>query len=219
MISGVTVKVCGLRCAEDAALATELGADFLGFILYPKSPRYFAPADYAALAARLPAGPRRVAVMVEPTPAELTEARYAGFHRFQIHARHDAPPKRVREWSETVGAEALWLAPKLPPGADFPVDWLGCAETFLVDTYHAAGFGGSGRTGDWSGFAALTAEYPGKTWILAGGLAPENIAAALVQSGTRFVDVNSGVETAPGVKSPEKLRAFAAVLADAVAKR
>lgn len=219
MISGATVKACGLRRAEDAALAAELGADFLGFILYPKSPRYLAPMDYAAMAARLPEGPCRVAVMVEPTPAELTVARGAGFHRFQIHARHDLPLARVREWSDLVGAEALWLAPKLPPGVDFPVDWLGYASTFLVDTYHAAGFGGSGQTGDWSGFAALTAAYPVKTWILAGGLAPENIAAAVAQSGTRFVDVNSGVETAPGVKSPEKLRAFAAALEAAVSGR
>ncbi|MBC8009026.1 MAG: phosphoribosylanthranilate isomerase [Burkholderiales bacterium] len=219
MIAGVTVKVCGLRRAEDAALAAELGADFLGFILYPKSPRYLAPEDYTALAAMLPQGPRRVAVMVEPTPAELMAAREAGFDRFQIHARQDLPVGRVREWADLVGAGALWLAPKLPPGSAFPVDWLAHAEAFLVDTYHAAGFGGSGQTGDWSGFAGLAAAHPDKTWILAGGLGPENIADALARSGTRFVDVNSGVEAGPGVKSAEKLRAFVAALADAAARR
>jgi len=193
-------------------LAAELGADFLGFILYPKSPRYLTPADYALLAPGLPAGPARVAVLVEPSPTELEQARAAGFARFQIHARHDLPLEQVRGWSEAVGADALWLAPKLPPGAEFPSAWLPLAETFLVDTYHAAGFGGSGKTGDWSGFARLAGNHPGKTWILAGGLGPDNVAAARAQSGARFVDVNSGVESGPGIKSPEKLRALTAAL-------
>lgn len=210
MMGDVSWKACGLRRAADAALAAELGADFLGFILYPKSPRYLAPADYAALAPSLPAGPVRVAVLVEPTTEELESVRALGLARFQIHARHDLPAEVVRGWSETVGAEALWLAPKLPPGAAFPTEWLGLADTFLVDTYHAGGFGGSGKTGDWSGFARLAAAYPEKTWILAGGLGPDNLGAALAQSGARVVDVNSGVESAPGVKSPDKLRALAA---------
>ncbi len=212
MIGDLRWKVCGLRRTEDAALAAELGADFLGFILYPKSPRYLSPADYAALAPDLPAGLARVAVLVEPSRAELEQARTAGFARFQVHARHDTPAELVHGWSETVGTEALWLAPKLPPGASFPVAWLGLAGSFLVDTYHADGFGGSGRTGDWSGFARLVRMNPEKNWILAGGLSPENIGAARAQSGARMVDVNSGVESAPGVKSPEKLRALAAAL-------
>jgi phosphoribosylanthranilate isomerase len=212
MIGDVRLKVCGLRRAEDAVLAAELGADFLGFILYPKSPRYLAPADYAALAPGLPAGPARVAVLVEPTPVELAQARAAGFGHFQIHAGHDVPLDRVRGWSEAVGAGALWLAPKLPPGTVFPAAWLALADAFLVDTYHAEGFGGSGKTGDWSGFARLAEENPRKTWILAGGLSPDNIGAARARSGASLVDVNSGVESAPGVKSPEKLHALAAAL-------
>ena len=213
MTGDIRWKVCGLRRAEDAALAAELGADFLAFNLYPKSPRYLAPTDYAALAPKLPAGPGRIAVLVEPSRAELGQALEAGFRRFQIHARHDLAIESVLDWSGAVGRESLWLAPKLPPDAEFPSAWLALAETFLVDTYHAAGFGGSGKTGDWSGFARLAGAHPGKTWILAGGLNPDNVAAALAQSGARFVDVNSGVENAPGVKSPEKLRALATVLA------
>ena len=201
-----------MRRAEDAALAAELGAGHLGFILYPKSPRFLSPDDYTLLAPGLPQGPLRVAVMVEPSAAELEAARKAGFDRFQIHARHDLPVETVRTWSEAVGAVKFWLAPKRPPGAPFPAAWLPFAETFLVDTYHAAGFGGSGQTGDWLGFAGLAASHQGKRWILAGGLGPENIADALRQSGTRFVDVNSGVEDAPGVKSEAKLRALATAL-------
>jgi phosphoribosylanthranilate isomerase len=212
MIGGTLFKVCGLTRATDARLAAELGADYLGFILYPKSPRYLSLADYEALRADLPAGPRRVAVMVEPTAAELAAALAAGFDFFQIHARAESAIAAVAAWSVAVGPARLWLAAKLPPGAAFPAGWLPLADTFLVDTFHAEGFGGSGRTGDWSGFAKLTAAHPEKTWVLAGGLSPDNIAAARAASGARFVDVNSGVESAPGLKSPEKLRALAAAL-------
>lgn len=212
MIGDIRFKVCGLTRAEDARLATELGADFLGFILYPKSPRYLSLGDAAELARGAPPGPKRVAVMVEPTLDELDWAQESGFDRFQIHARADTPVAKVVGWSQAVGPRELWLAPKLPPGAAFPADWVPLADTFLVDTYHAEGFGGSGKTGDWSGFAALAASRPEKTWILAGGLSPENVTAARRQSGARFVDVNSGVERAPGVKDAVKLRALAEAL-------
>ena len=212
MIGDIHLKVCGMKRAEDARLAAELGADFLGFIFYPKSPRYLAFEAYEALAPLLPRGPKRVAVMVEPALEDLRRARETRFDLFQIHARHDASPETVQAWSDEVGAANLWLAPKLPPGAPFPEAWLPLAETFLVDTFHAEGFGGSGRTGDWAGFAGLAATNPDKRWILAGGLSPENVASAIAASGARFVDVNSGVETHPGAKSPEKLRAVAEAL-------
>lgn len=212
MIGDIHFKVCGLRRAEDARLATELGADFLGFILYPKSPRYLALGDYSQLEPALPRGPRRVAVMVEPTLDDLDWAQEAGFDFFQLHARHDLSLATVRGWSDAVGAARLWLAPKLPPGASFPDAWLELADTFLVDTFHAEGFGGSGRTGDWAGFAARAKAHAEKTWILAGGLGPDNVVAALGASGARHIDVNSGVEDEPGVKSADKLRALAATL-------
>ena len=104
------------------------------------------------------------------------------------------------------------LAPKLPPGRTVTEPMLAAAKTLVVDTYHAAGFGGSGQTGDWSGFARLQSEHSEHTWILAGGLNPENIGAALSASGARFVDVNSGVERAPGVKDETKLKAFVVAL-------
>ncbi len=212
MIGEIRLKICGITLAKDARLAAELGADFIAFNLYPKSPRYISQADYEALRASLPEGPRRVAVLVEPSAAELAAALAAGFHFFQIHARADLALPTVASWSAAVGAARLWLAAKLPPGAAFPSGWLPLADTFLMDTFHAEGFGGSGRTGDWGGFAKLAATHPEKTWILAGGLSPDNIAAARAASGARFVDVNSGVEVAPGIKSPEKLRALVSAL-------
>lgn len=206
MINDVQLKVCGQTRAGDARAAAGIGADYLGFILYPKSPRALTIDAYKAMAHNLPERGRRVAVMVEPSSAELAEAAAAGFDYFQIHAAHTTPVETVGGWSLQVGAHRLWLAPKLPPGEDVPAEWLPLAATFLMDTFHAGGFGGSGKTGDWEKFARHRQAYPQHTWILAGGLDPDNVAAALAGSGARFVDVNSGVESSPGVKDLGKLR-------------
>ena len=213
MVNGIRLKVCGLRTAADAARAVGIGADFLGFILHPKSPRFIELADFTALAGALPKEAARVAVMVEPTAEQVSAAKAAGFDYFQIHFRSEAPLAVVRAWSDAVTPEKLWLAPKLPPGVAFNNDWLALAGSFLIDTFHAEGFGGSGLTGDWGAFARLQAAHPEKTWILAGGLNPENVGAAIAQSGARFVDVNSGVESAPGVKSAERIAALGRALA------
>ncbi len=214
MINGVQIKVCGLTRVEDAVVAADTGADYLGFILYPKSPRHLPLERYVGLAPALPPGPGRVAVMVEPTTEALAAAVAAGFDFFQIHFAHTTPPATLREWSAQLGPRRLWLAPKLPPDLDVPADWLPLADTVMVDTFHAGGFGGSGKTGDWAKFARHQAAHPGHAWILAGGLSPENIAEAMMRSGTRRVDVNSGVESAPGLKDHSKLRALAATLSN-----
>jgi phosphoribosylanthranilate isomerase len=87
----------------------------------------------------------------------------------------------------------------------------------LVDTFHAAGFGGSGQTGDWEAYTRLRTAHPQHHWILAGGLKPENVAEALRLSGAQWIDVNSGVESAPGVKDAAKLRACADAIRAAAA--
>lgn len=206
MIDGVRIKFCGLRSLVDAEYADKLGADFLGFILYPKSPRFVSLRDYAHLAPNLPEARKRVAVMVTPSVDELQAADDAGFDRFQIHFPGDTSPAVIAGWAEHVGWDRLWLAPKREPGSDYPSAWLDAAQTHLVDTFHADGFGGSGRTGDWGAFRELQQQHPERTWILAGGLSPANLGDALTRSGARFVDINSGVETAPGIKDHEKMK-------------
>lgn len=211
MIDGVKLKFCGLRTLVDAEMADKLGADQLGFILHPDSPRYLSLADYRHLAPNLPDARKRVAVMVAPTIKQLADASAAGFDLFQTHFRPDSSDEDVRAWSMAVGRERLWLSPHREPGTPIKEVWLEAAQTFLVDTYQPDKIGGTGRTGDWSEFAQLQAAYPEHRWILAGGLNPSNIGEALAQSGARAVDLNSGVEQAPGIKDHEKMRA--AVLA------
>jgi len=211
MIDGVRLKVCGLTSLVDAEFADGCGADYLGFIFHPESSRGISLAQYRAMAPRLPAR-RKVAVSVEPTLEVLAAMRDAGFDYFQIHFRVETPAAQIQAWSKLVGRNQLWLAPKLPPALEVPSEVLAAAKFVMLDTFHAAGFGGSGQTGDWEKFARQRAAHPENFWILAGGLNPENIGEALRQSGTRFVDVNSGVESAPGVKDQEKLKRFVVAL-------
>lgn len=207
---GLRLKVCGLTAVRDAEAAVAAGADYLGFIFHPASPRAITRETYRTLAVNLP--PRsKVAVTVEPAAADLPSLRAEGFDFLQIHFRLETPLATVAEWSRAVGADRLWLAPKLPPGRDVPVELLPLASTFLLDTFDAEKFGGTGRTGDWGKFARHQAAHPARTWILSGGLNPENAAEAMRVSGARFLDFNSGVESRPGVKDHEKLAALSAL--------
>lgn len=216
MIDGIRLKVCGLTSLIDTEFADKCGADYLGFILYPKSPRHLTLDQYRAMASRLPER-RKVAVSVEPTLEELTEMKEAGFDYFQIHFRPETPDTQLSAWSRLVGEKHLWLAPKLPPGSDVSAATLAVAKFVMLDTFHAEGFGGSGKTGDWAKFARHQKTHTQNHWILAGGLDAENIGEALKASGAKFVDVNSGVEAAPGVKDIEKLKRFVVALHRAAA--
>ncbi|HEY8993310.1 MAG TPA: phosphoribosylanthranilate isomerase [Lacunisphaera sp.] len=211
MINGVRLKVCGLTTLVDADAADAIGADYLGFIFYPKSPRGITLTQYAAMKDRLP--PRKkVAVCVEPSAAELAALVTQGFDQFQIHFAAETLTATIAAWSQLTGRAQLWLAPKLPPGQDVKPEWLPLADTFLLDTFHADKFGGTGETGDWAKFKRHGEAHPRKTWILSGGLKPENVAGAVAATGARFLDVNSGVELSPGVKDPAKLKSLVLAL-------
>ncbi|GAB5560882.1 MAG: phosphoribosylanthranilate isomerase [Synoicihabitans sp.] len=207
MVDGVRLKFCGLTSLVDAIHADKLGADYLGFILHPKSPRYIALRDFKNLAPNLPQGRKRVAVMVAPDAEELLAAREAGFDRFQLHFSAETNLSKLAEWRELVGRDRLWLAPRRPPGSEFKNTWLEFAATFLMDTYAPDKFGGSGQTGDWGEFKRLMQMHPDHTWVIAGGLTSENMETALDQTQARVVDVNSGVELTPGVKDHAQMNA------------
>ena len=210
MIHGIHLKICGLTRAEDAQAAAAIGADYLGFVVYPKSPRFITPEAFRALRSELPALPK-VAVTVSPDDDSVAELLESGFDVVQIHFPL-SQADRVGPWSAAIGKERLWLAPKVGPGDRFDPAWLELAAAILWDTFKADGYGGTGARSDWDRFAALMALYPGTRWILAGGLSGANAAEAVRVAGARFLDMCSGLEIAPGVKSREKLIALSDAL-------
>ena len=88
------------------------------------------------------------------------------------------------------------------------------AEAFLIDAFAEDAYGGTGHTADWSRFADLKERFPEKKWILAGGLSPDNALDAIAATGADRIDANSGVESAPGIKDPEKIKALFKALAN-----
>jgi len=211
MIGKIRLKICGLTSLVDAQAALASGADFLGFILFPGSPRYLSIEHFREIQGRLPRG-TKVAVSVAPTVEDLVSHREAGADFFQVHFPAETPLEKVRAWSEAVGPDRLWLAPRLAPGSELPGELLPLAGVFLLDSFSPDKFGGTGLPGDWAKFARHRLAHPDKKWVLSGGLRPDNVAQALAESGARWVDANSGVESAPGVKDGAKLKAFAARL-------
>ena len=203
MIGPCTIKVCGITRAADVAMLRAYGADFLGVNVWPGSPRCAAAPGRAALLREIPAG-ARVAVTVNPTAAEARALLAEGFAIVQAHFDPTLPDCDPAALAREVGRDRLWLAPKLANGAAFPTELLPFSATFVHDAHAKGAFGGTGQKGDWDRFKGLVADHPGHHWVLAGGLGPTNVAAA-VQAGARFLDLNSGVESAPGLKSAEKM--------------
>lgn len=217
MINGIRLKVCGITSLVDADAADACGADFLGFILYPKSPRYLPLDVFKAMSKRLP-DRKKVAVVVEPATEELSRLIEAGFDYIQLHFSHETPFFQVALWADAVPPDRVWLAPRASPNGDTDPAFFPLAHTILFDAHDAKNFGGTGKTADWGKFRELRDQYTRIQWILAGGLNPENLAEALHATSANFVDVNSGVEAAPGIKDQAKLKAFVLALHRATVK-
>jgi phosphoribosylanthranilate isomerase len=200
------VKVCGITRLEDGQNAISLGASFLGFIFFEGSPRCIDPEKARKIWDGLnPTRTHSVAVTVDPDPSFLREISKLGFDFFQLHFPCVVDPDRVSEWTEIVGSENLWLAPKVHPSDSFPEQLLPFADTFLMDAYSEDKFGGTGKVSDWKGFERLKDRFPSKTWVLAGGLSPENLSAALSETSATRIDLNSGIESEPGIKDLSKM--------------
>jgi phosphoribosylanthranilate isomerase len=205
------VKICGLTNLDDALLALEAGADLLGFVLYPKSPRGVSLGAVAEIVQALRCAPafqqRRpalVGVFVNVPPAEVARALdEAGLDLAQLSG-HEPPDdlralggrayKAVRSQAE---ADALPVVDALPAHPHRP--------DLLLDAAHPTLYGGSGQPADLALAARLAQRY---RLLLAGGLTPDNVAAAIRAVRPWGVDVASGVEAAPGKKDPAKVRAF-----------
>lgn len=193
------IKICGLTQLEDALKAVELGADYLGFILYEKSPRYIQPAKLALLVAGLPAGTKCVGVFVN-SPAEevISIADKCSLSVLQMHGDED-----LRELPAM--PLPLWKAVRVAPGTTELPDDAEVAERVLLDTSVEGLYGGTGRDIDLEAAAVIAQQAP---VMLAGGMNPENVAGAVRQVRPLGVDVASGVEASPGIKDHTKMIAF-----------
>jgi len=204
-VRNLLVKICGITSAEDARVAVEAGADALGFVFFSMSPRRTTVGRAAEIARTLPSTVRRVGVFVnEPREEMARMADAVGLDLLQLHG--DEPPealeglprpaiKAVRVGKGFASEEAMRYASK---AAGILVDTRLPGETQLP--------GGTGVSFDWSLVRGLAERVP--FLMLAGGLDPLNVAEAIRAVRPHAVDVSSGVESLPGRKDPEKVRAF-----------
>jgi len=205
----VQVKICGLTRPEDADAVLRAGADFAGLVFHPGSPRHLRPGQAAAIARALRAKVRVVALLADPTDAELSDAVAAADPDWiQLHGRES--PARVAHVRSRFGRPVIKTL-AIAEDADFaPLDsYHAVADMLLFDAKPPAGAeraGGHGRAFDWQLLRGRTIRKP---WLLAGGLHAGNVGRARAASGAQGVDVSSGVESPAGVKDAEAIAAFA----------
>lgn len=194
------IKICGLTHLDDARLACELGADFLGFIFVPESKRFVTPDQVADITRHLPDTARRVGVFRNATAEfvldTMTQCR---LDIAQLHGHENA------EFAKRIGLERCWRVFTLICEQDCARAIAFPTETVLVDSTVAGQSGGTGVTCDWRLAARVAAA---RSTVLAGGLTPDNVAEAVQAVNPFAVDVSSGVEHEPGRKAPDKLERF-----------
>jgi phosphoribosylanthranilate isomerase len=201
----VLSKICGLSTPETVDAAVRGGAAWVGFVVFPRSPRHVEPGRAGQF--ETPATVGRVGVFVDPDDALLDHAtRAARLSAIQLHG--DEPPERVA----AIRARGLevWKAVPVRTGADLDRarSYRGAADRIVYDAKPPAGAalpGGMGLRFDWRLLDGFAHPLP---WLLSGGLDLGNLADAVGVTGARACDVSSGVESAPGVKDVDKVAAF-----------
>lgn len=202
-------KICGLTDPASLDAALEAGATWVGFVHFPKSPRHLTLEAANALANRARGRAEIVVVVVDPDDALLAAIKDV-VRPDWVQAHGHESPARIRQIAT---ASRLGVIKALPIGdaADLAaIPAFAAAELLLLDAKPPKGAvlpGGNGAAFDWT---LLSGRRLPRPWLLSGGLNVDNLPTALAQSGAQAVDVSSGVETAPGVKSPALIRAFLA---------
>jgi phosphoribosylanthranilate isomerase len=200
------IKFCGLVRPEDVDAAVALGVDAVGFVFYSKSPRALDAHQARALRDRLPSFVRAVGLFVNaPTPEILSTVAEAGLDVIQLHG--DETPEMIDTLNEAAG-RPVWRAIRVRSRDDLlsSIADSGQAECLLLDSF-SEGFGGSGKTFDWSWIPARRSSR----LILSGGLDEERVGQAIEQVRPFAVDVSSGIQGAsPRQKDPRRMEAFVA---------
>lgn len=205
-MSRTRIKICGLTREEDVDAALAAGADAIGFVFYPPSPRYVSPQRAAALAARVPAFVTRVGLFVNAAAEDVERVlATVPLELLQFHGDEDVAycARFGRPWIK---------AARVRPGVDlleYAVSFPG-ASGLLLDAF-VEGYGGGGQTFDWG---LIPAKLP-LPLILSGGLHPGNVTEAVRAVRPWAVDVSSGVEAAKGIKDAKKIVEFIAGVRDA----
>jgi phosphoribosylanthranilate isomerase len=200
----IRVKICGITNAADARAACQAGADSLGLNFYEQSPRHVTLVDAAAIRAGLPGHVEAIGVFVNHPAGEVAE-RCASLRLDAAQLHGDEPPAVVAEISRKVAVIKAFRV-----NTDFAIDTFARypeAFAFLLDASQAGQYGGTGHTTDWALARRAAASH---RIILAGGLKPENVAAAIRVVRPYAVDVASGVESKPGKKDHARIREFIA---------
>lgn len=212
------IKICGITSLQDARVALDLGAWALGFIFYKKSPRYIEFEKASNIISKLPADANCVAVVVDELESNLNRIVDLGIRRFQFHGsepasfcRHFGVPywkafSALKWWNLEGGEEASVARSAMQIFMKEELDQYPDAEAVLIDSGTADRPGGTGRLLPKEVLFQLRGQH--ERMILAGGLNAENVRSVVELIKPFAVDVSSGVEKSPGVKSPEKMRDF-----------
>ena len=208
MTNPVSVKICGLATVDDVRACADAGANYMGLVFFEKSPRNITLPAARELALAAPLGLAKVALVVNPSDAELDAITASvPLDMVQLHGRET--PERVAEVKARYGLPVM-KAVGIADEDDLPKleSYFGVADQILVDAKPPKGGelpGGNGLSFDWRLIAGRRWPCP---WMLAGGLTPENVAEAVKMTGAKQVDVSSGVEDAPGQKNAELIQKF-----------
>ena len=208
MTNPVSVKICGLATLDDVRACADAGANYMGLVFFEKSPRNITLPAARELALAAPLGLAKVALVVNPSDADLDAITgTVPLDMLQLHGRET--PERVAEVKARYGLPVM-KAVGIADGDDLPKleSYFGVADQILVDAKPPKGGelpGGNGLSFDWRLIAGRRWPCP---WMLAGGLTPENVAEAVKMTGAKQVDVSSGVEDAPGQKNAKLIQKF-----------
>lgn len=205
MPTRIRTKICGLTQAKDALAAVEAGADALGLVFYPPSPRAVTPEQAAEIIQHLPPFVVTVGLFVDPEPEWVEEVlKLVPLDLLQFHGNE---PETFCQAFGRPYIKALRMKPGFNP-EQAALEWPS-ARGFLLDTYTPGIPGGTGEVFDWQRFPSNElATSHSYSWILAGGLTPDNVAEAIRITHPYAVDVSGGVESSRGIKCPTKINAF-----------
>ncbi len=204
-MTSVFVKICGITRSQDAELASRLGAAAVGFVFWPSSPRFILPEEARVIAQEVPPHVMKVGVFVDEDAENVRKVMdLVGLDVAQLHGNEtpDYCRRLERKIFKTVGVKDSGMVDV----SEFDSD-----VVLLVDAHDPARYGGTGRTANWDSAREIAMTRP---TILAGGLNAANIRLAVRSVRPYGVDVSSGVESAPGVKDPVRLRSFFEALHD-----